>query len=239
MASDELRRLWRLHQIDSALVEIQAKAAGLDPGRRIIAEVRALETKLDEKGGQARELAGELTDLELKQKSIEDKLKKIDKDLYGGSVVNPREVENLEKEVATLKKHRSELDGRILQLWELVPPAQAEADEIESQITAKKKELSAHQKQALRLKALLEEEYRDRTGERPAAVKAVSAGLLARYDAIRKSHHGTAMAEITRKRTCSACGTLLPERTVQAARDDKLVTCDECHRILYHSDGVV
>ncbi len=239
MASDDLRRLWRLHLIDSALVEIQHRAASLDPGRKLMAEIKALDARLDEKGGQARGLAGELTDLELKQKSVEEKLKKVDREIYGGSVVNPREVENLEKEVAALKKQRAETDERILQLWELVPPAQAEADAIEAEIATKKKELSIHQKNALRIKGELESEYKERTAERPAAAKAVSPGLLARYDAIRKSHHGTGMGLITKGRTCSACGTLVAERTIQGVKDDRIVTCDECHRILYYTEGLI
>jgi len=239
MASDDLRRLWRLHLIDAALVEIQHRAAALDPGRKLLAEIKALNEKLDEKGGQARQLAGEQTDLELKQKTIEEKLKKVDKEMYGGSVVNSREVENLEKEISALRRQRAELEERILQLWELVPPAQQEADALEAQIAEKKKELSVHQKKALQLKAQLEADYKEKTAQRPGAAKAVSPGLLTRYEAIRKGHGGIGMGEITQKGTCSACGTLLAERTIQGAKDERVVTCDECHRLLYFTEGLV
>ena len=239
MASDDLRRLWRLHQIDAALVEIRHRAAALDPGKALMAEIKALDAKLDEKGGQARALAGELTDLELKQQGLDQKLKKVDNEIYGGKVVNPREVEALEKEVVQLKKQRGDTDVRMLELWDLVPPAQAEADAIEAAIAEKKKELSVHQKQALRLKAQLEEEFKLRTAERPEAAKHVPAGLMAKYDAIRKGHAGTGMGHITRKRTCSACGTHLAERTIQHVLEERIVTCDECHRILYYTEGLV
>jgi predicted nucleic acid-binding Zn-ribbon protein len=239
MASDDLRRLWRLHQIDAALVEIQQRAAALDPGRALMAEIKNLEAQLDEKGGQARTLASELTDTELKQRSIEDKLKKVEKEIFGGKVVNPREIESLEKEVGIIKRQRTEVEERILQLWELVPPAQAEADGIEAKLAERKHQLALHQKQALRTKAQLETDYKTRMAERPAAVKAVPPVLLGRYDAIRKGHHGTAMGQITRARTCSACGTLLPERTIQGAKEEKIMTCDECHRILYFTEGLV
>jgi predicted nucleic acid-binding Zn-ribbon protein len=239
MASDDLRRLWRLHLIDAALVEIQQRAASLDPGRALIAEIKALEAQLDEKGGQARTLASELTDTELKQRSIEDKLKKVEKEIFGGKVVNPREIEALEKEVGIIKRQRTEVEARILELWELVPPAQAEADGIETALAEKKHLLSLHQKQALRTKAQLESDYKARMAERPAAVKAVPGHLLTRYDSIRKGHHGIAMGQITRGRTCSACGTHLPERTIQGAKEEKIMTCDECHRILYFTEGLV
>ena len=98
MASAELQRLWKLSQIDSGLVEIRHKAAALDPGKKVTAELEELKKQDAEIGGHARKLSADLADLELAQKGIDDKLKKIDKELYGGKIVNPREVENFEKE---------------------------------------------------------------------------------------------------------------------------------------------
>src|SRR5689334_5864381 len=102
MASPELRRLHKLYLIDMALLEIRKRAATLDPGKKTAAEIQALEKELNE--GPARKLQAELVDLELKQKSFQDKIAKFDKELYGGKVVNPREVESIQKEIGILKR---------------------------------------------------------------------------------------------------------------------------------------
>jgi predicted nucleic acid-binding Zn-ribbon protein len=102
MASPEIQRLWKLHQIDSAIQEIRTRAAHLDVGQRIQQEIDQIQREDQEVGGQARKLHAEQTDLELANKTIDDKLKKIDKDLYGGKVVTSREVQNLEKEIEIL-----------------------------------------------------------------------------------------------------------------------------------------
>src|SRR5690348_7343349 len=100
MADLDLRKLWKLHLIDLSLLEIRKRAAALDPGRKMQGELAALNAVYEAKTAHVKTLSGEQTDLELQQKSIDEKLKKIDKDLYGGKVVNPREVEALQKEIS-------------------------------------------------------------------------------------------------------------------------------------------
>jgi predicted nucleic acid-binding Zn-ribbon protein len=239
MASTELQRLWKLNQIDSGLVEIRQRAANLDVGKKLTAELEELKKQDAEIGGKARKLAADLTDLELTQKGIDDKLKKIDKQLYGGSVVNPREVENLEKEVASLKRQRDVNDEKILGLWDVLPPAKEAAGKIESKIAEKQKQLAERKKAALIEKATLESEFERLTKLRPDAARGINPGLMKKYDGIRQRMGGVGMAETTRKNACGGCGTLLPERMVQSLKDEKVVTCESCHRILYYSEGVV
>ncbi|MDR3687789.1 MAG: hypothetical protein P4L46_00300 [Fimbriimonas sp.] len=239
MASAELQRLWKLCRIDTGLVEIRKRAAALDPGRQVMAELEELKKQDQEVGGRARKLSSELTDLELAQKGIDDKLKKIDKELYGGKVVNPREVENLEKEIAILKRHRGANDEKILELWETLPPAKEAAAKIDALIQEKQKQLVERKKAAMALKATLEAEFARLTQLRPEATKGIPPTLMARYDVIRQRNDGIGMTEVTKKQTCGNCGTVLPERTVQGLRDEKVISCEACHTILYLSEGVV
>lgn len=239
MASADLRRLWKLHLIDVAIQEIRNRAANLDVGQKFLKEIEVLNAEYADKGGKAKALSAELHDLELQQKTIDDKLAKIEKELYGGKIVNPREVENFEKEIEILKRQRSSFDERILELWEIVPPARAVADKIEAAIADKQKLVAEQRKKAVAIKTQLEADFKQRTAERPAAAKEVNPSLLAKYEAIRPNHDGIGMAEFVKGRQCGGCGTLLPERTLQNAKDDKVVTCETCHRILYFTEGVI
>jgi predicted nucleic acid-binding Zn-ribbon protein len=239
MASTELQRLWKLNQIDGGLVEIRHRAANLDVGKTLTAELEDLKKQDADVGGHARKLSADLTDLEVTQKGIDDKLKKIDKQMYGGSVVNPREVENLEKEVAALKRQRDANDEKILGLWDALPPAKEAAAEIEAKIAEKQKLIIERKKSALVEKTTLESEFARLTKLRPDALRGIGPGLMNKYDSIRQRMGGVGMAEATRKNTCAGCGTVLAERMVQSLREEKVVTCESCHRILYYSEGVV
>lgn len=239
MDSTSLQRLWKLSEIDAGLVEIQKRAAALDPGRAIQQQIKALEAEYEEKGGEAKRLSSEQTDLELKQKGIDEKLKKIDKELYGGKVVSPREVEAFEKEIAMLKRQRAEMDGRVLELWDLVPPATKTADALKKQIEEKKAELAEYQKRVVKEQERLKAEFARLNAARPEATKNIEPGLLARYDAIRKKQGGIGMSKITRQGTCEMCGMKLPVKSIELVKEGRLVTCEACHRILYYTEGLI
>lgn len=238
MASSELRRLHRLHEIDQALLEIRKRAASLDPGREAAAELKALQARLE--AAPAKKLQAELNDLELQQKTFEDKIKRYDKDLYSGKVVNPREVEAMEKEIAHLKSKRTELDGRMLELWEELPEAKRQAEMLEKAVGEAQARLAQAQKAALALKSQLEADYAAKSKARPEAAKEVPPALLAKYEMIRQKHHGAGMGNVDVKtKSCAACGMNLPTRSIELLKEDKTVVCEACHRILYYTEGLV
>ena len=239
MTSTSLQRLWKLHEIDAGLVEVRKRAAALDPGRTIMAELKALEAEHAEKAEAAKALTGELTDMELKQKGIDEKLKKIDKELYGGKIMNPREVEAYEKEVVMLKRQRSELDAKILELWELAPPATKAAEDIQAKIEAKKSKLGEFQKQVLKEQERLKSEFARLNSMRAPAASGIDPGTMARYEAIRQKQGGIGMTKIAAQNTCEMCGMKLPIKSVELAKEGRLVTCEACHRILYYTEGLI
>lgn len=240
MASGDLLPLWKLHKIDTAIVEIRKRAAALDGGKALQAEIARIQAEFDRVDGEAKALSGEQQDIELRQKGYEEKIEKFNKQLFGGSVVNPREVENLQREIASLRKHREELDERLIELWELVPPAKAAADEVGTRLAQKKAELDAYRSKVVVVRQKLEDEFKARMAERPTAAAAVPKIALERYDSIREKHGGIGLTLITgRPASCEMCGTLLPERLIEGAKEERLVTCDACHRILYWNEGAL
>lgn len=233
----DLRKLHQLHLIDLAIFEIKKKAAGLDPGRAIQAEIAALTKLAEQKSAELHVLTAEQKDLELRQQSIDAKLKKIDTDLYSGKIVNPREVETLGKETENLKAQRLKLDDRLYELMEQIPPIKDAVKTAEAPIEAKKIELAAHQKKVMAMKHTLEEEYKKNVAARPAAEKAVTAHMLSRYNAVKKNS-GIGMTDV-KGNSCMACGMNLPVKNLEVAREGRIATCDACHRILYVSDGLI
>lgn len=239
MSSPALQRLWKLSEIDAGLVEVRKRAAALDPGKSIMAEIKELEADHAQKESTAKELSRELTDLELKQKGIDEKLKKIGTELYGGKIVNPREVEAYEKEVEILKRQRASMDGRIVELWDLTPPATQAASDVLKKIEAKKAKLAEYQKQVVKEQERLKAEFARLNSLRAPATQGIDPGTMARYEAIRQKHGGVGMTKVTALNTCEMCGMKLPLKSVELAKEGRLVTCEACHRILYYTEGLI
>ena len=240
MATNETLRLWRLAQLDNRLAEVRTRAAGLDVGQKLAAEVKAVEAKVAEVDKAYHGLTAESKDLEMANGTIAEKIKRVDKELYGGKVVSSREVETLNKEIAAQKKQRDKNDERLLELMELIPPAEETAKKWARALDQRKKMLAARQAEARTEQAALQTEYKELAAKRPEVAKIVNPSTLARYESIRQRHGGIGMVGVNLKgMTCEGCGTHLPERTIQGLKDDKSLACETCHRLLYYTEGVV
>lgn len=239
MSVADLRKLHAVHKIDLVLADIRTKAAALDPGRAIQAQIVKLQAESDELEKAAHALHAEQIDLELRQKSLTDKQKKLDRELFGGSVVNPREVETMQKEIDSIKRQVSEMDELLLGFMERVPPAKSEAAEAAKRLEAEKKKLAEHQKQVLASKQQLESKFKEVSAMRPGAVRDIPAALLEKYESIRKKHGGIGMTEAGKNGRCAQCGTGLPTKIIEAAKDGRVVACESCHRIVYATEGLI
>jgi hypothetical protein len=234
MASLELTRLWKLSEIDETILSLQKRAAALDGGKKYLDAAKRLETELAGHGYRTNH--AEHTDLNLQLKSAEDKLKKLDKTMFDGSITSTREADAMEKEIAATKRHRDKLTESILALEDALGPLKAEYDELEKKMGQYRAAAKKAHAEALVQQKEMQTEFAQFTSQRPEVAKTVGPALLARYDAIRKKQ-GTGMARI-KGGSCSACGMNLPEKTIHGAREDKVVTCEACHRILYFHEGL-
>jgi len=233
MSSDDLYCLYQLHQIDAAILQIRRNAENLDPGREAHAKFQACSKKLTELSDQLHALNGEIKDLELQQKDNSEKAEKINKSLYGGAVVNPKEVELLEQQMGGLKAKNLTIDDRLLQLMELTPPVEAEIEKYKKAQETYRKQAAEKMAEFEVEKKRLEAEFKALSAKRPGALQYVPDPMLKLYESIRSRHGGVGMAEIAGANKCGMCGTELPTRTVISVQEDRLVQCENCHRILF------
>jgi len=233
MQSADLAKLYRLHRVDAQISEIRKRAAALDPGRAEERHYRSAEEEYGKSAAALAALRAELTDLELEQKALEEKIGKFDKELYGGKIVNPKEIETIQKEISLLKDRRPAMDEKILLLWEKIPEAEKAHAVSEENLNSAKKLLQGAQRRALEAKSQMETQFKELTTQRPQALQGIDEGLLKRYEEVRKRTGDVAMAEIGPKGNCSRCGTVLPERIVQSVKEDRWTLCENCHRILF------
>ena len=241
MAANDSLRLWRLAQIDNRLADVRSRAAGLDVGQRLAAEVKALETKEAEVGGAYRDLVAESRDLELANGGIVDKIKRIETELYGGKVVSTREVENLNKEIAAQKRQRDKNDDRPARDHGAPAERRGGREEVGPAPSSSGRGCSqARQVEAKAERTGLEGEYRALAAERPERAE----GAVARPRRALRGHQGQARRHRdgrgrTQRRHLHRVRHPSPERTLQGLRDDKVMACETCHRLLYYTEGAV
>ncbi len=225
--------LYRLQELDLQISRSHERIAEIDvllADDEEVATARADCESKEEQLAEAR-LANSKADHEVESQRA--KIENTQKALYGGSVTNPKELEDLQLESESLKRYLDTLEDRLLE--EMV--ALEEAELKHSQSSQKLTELIARKSgenelmTADRLDLLSTIERT--TTEREAALSNISAEDLKTYEKFRQRFDGVALALLI-SGNCGVCGVDLARSKEQEIRGgNTLVYCDQCGRILY------
>ena len=212
------------------------------PVRATLANIQAQVSAID---SQIAEVDVRLADLGRSQQRLEDEISSMreragqaDKQLYSGTISNPRELQALQEDVESIQRRIAKLEDDELEIMEATEPVDAERE----LLAGKRGELDA---QAETLRAELSEaesaivgELAEVRAQRDAAAADVADDeLLAEYEGMRKRLGGVAIARLVGS-TCQGCHLGLSAVEVDRIRKlslDDRVTCEECGRLLVRS----
>ena len=222
-----------------ALQEIDLRR---DARRALIADIEARlgETEALLAAREAvREAEAEVERLQRQQRSLEEKLEDLDakispleKKLYDGSVRNPRELTDMQKDVVSLKGRRSRLDDDVLALLDATEAASSALARAREELRRMEAEWREDQEQLTTQKSRAEAEAEELEDDRGRRTQGMEAGALGLYESLRGVKQGRAVARIERG-ACQGCRIGLPTHLVQRVRAGvALVQCPSCERIL-------
>ena len=227
--------LYRLQQIDTQIDRAQTRLQAIQ---------KALEDDIFLHQGREKMEAAEtrhqsaqrvLKQAETDVQAQNIKIEQVDSGLYGGTVHNPKELQDLQNDAAALKRHLATLEDHQLE-------AMLELEEAESATKTARAELqvvearwmeqnrSLHDEQSS-----LQREIEKLNTERSAASNTIPTDAMRLYDQLRQQRRGIAVASIS-DNACGACGSTLTQAHIQTARSaGQIALCPSCGRILYGS----
>lgn len=223
--------LYRLHEIDAELLRLRAEASALDTG---VAEAREAKQIVEASAPASalKALHAEQNRLETEQGTMASKAKRLEAALLDGSLHSQKDREVAEAELAHVRERIGQIDDRLLQILE-EEPAAAEAAKEESERAAFLEAQSAAKMQSARARhAEIKKAFDLVLARRAELAAGVPDRLLRAYEPVR-AKLGTGMADVTADKRCSACGMLVPEKSLDMVRRDELVQCESCRRILF------
>jgi hypothetical protein len=197
-------------------------------------DVRAVDDQLADAQRRRDELWRSQQRLEDEIASLTERANQAEKQLYSGAVTNPRELQALQDDVASIRRRIGQLEDDELEIMELVEPVDAER----TQLTGERERLEA---EGARLRAALDEAESELAAqlaavqaERVAAAAEVPDELWPEYDKLRARFGGVGIARLVGS-TCQGCHLALPAVEVDRIRKlplDEAVHCEECGRLL-------
>ncbi len=225
--------LYRLQLVDTRMDQVHTRLEAIQKILENDERVQAASTQLAEKTKTYEQATRTLKRSEDNVKDQKIKIEQCEAKLYGGSIKNPKELQDLQNESVALKRYLATLEDRQLDAMLVeeearnnMNTASNKLQKVEMLATEQNKSLSAEKKE-------LEKELEKLNDEREAARSPLDSGLLAMYENLRQQRRGLAVTLIS-DGACSACGTTLTPALLQNARSSTdLHNCSTCGRILY------
>ena len=226
-------KLFRLQQIDSLMDKGQARLKEIDRQLADDHQVQLSQQRLDLAKNYLYEADKHLRIAEQTVKEQRLKIERSQATLYGGKVVNPKELQDLQQEFEALKRYLTTLEDRQLEAMLAYDEAEANFFEVSDQHDAINTQVAHNMDELSADKAELIQDLKRQEIERQAAAANIESPDIQQYEALRKQKNGIAVARVLEK-TCAACGSTLSATTFSSAQvPTKLTRCTTCGRILY------
>lgn len=229
-------RLLALQQIDIDLLKIAHKIKNSPLNSNLESLNRSL---IDSKNlliaaeTEKSDIQHELSRSEIDVEQVVSRIEKDEKRLASGTGT-PKELEQIQHELGTLAKRRSELEEVELEIMVRI-------DDVSKRITDLQKQLASFEAELARVQSELEIEVRSLDSAKQISLTArealapqIDKELLALYEKIRSSSDGLGAAQLVGD-SCGGCHLKLNAaemEKIKSLSDDEVVRCEECRRIL-------
>ncbi|MDZ4064065.1 MAG: C4-type zinc ribbon domain-containing protein [Coriobacteriia bacterium] len=227
--------LLKIQEIDLEIVRDERKLDEM-PEKRAILELRKKTREVQVLHGKAGQLVGRLDRAAAKNddeiSGVDDKISSEQKKVMSGEVTNPKELQNLSRELDALRRRKDKLEMEALGLMERQEKAVGQIAKIDQAL-----------EQLAEREATLVEEFTVKggeiqtlvarlRGERVALMKELDGELYHRYEALKEAKSGIGVGLLAGG-SCTACHMELPaQRLEELHAGSEVAICPACRRLL-------
>lgn len=224
--------LYALQETDQALDKAQARLAEIEAQLGESEDMVLAREAADEKRGAVDQLRSHLSDAEYAVEEIRTKAAAVEAKLYGGTVTSPKELNDLNDDLQSLRHLVATREDTLLGLLVEIEEADAQLAAAQAQYADIESRWKEQQEELLNEKKQLEPKIASLQAQREAQSPSVDRSSLRLYDILRERHGGYAVARVERG-MCQGCRITLPMSILQKVRSGiGLVQCVSCERIL-------
>ncbi len=231
----ELARLVHLQQLETAADEARRSLADhpqrvaelesqLNKAREAVSAVRQ---RLTENQTARRVLEKDLAVVQGRLSKFKDQLME---------VKTNREYQAMQKEIEVARSEVTTMEDRILERLLDADDIAATVKQAERQLASDESAVRAERDALERERARIERDLERFAADRQALVAEIDPSALATFESVARGRKGVAVAE-ARNGHCTVCHVRLrPQVFNEIRRNDSIIRCDSCQRILYFAE---
>ncbi len=228
-------QLFQLQEIDTDLDNAQQRINDIDD--LIINDTRIINAQTDLVKAKKQLMSdnNEFNNISEEIQNRKIKISQSETNLYNGSVKNPKELQDLQMEISSIKNTISKFEDVLLEVMIRVDQSE-KILEIQKESFKNANSNFATQKSLLQgEKNTLLEKIRGLNSKRRTMITQIDQDNQNRYETLRKLKKGLAVSKL-KDDACGACGAGLTASQRQEARSaSNLFICPSCGRIIYGS----
>ncbi len=201
-------------------------------------EIQALEQRYSQESSHVEAAKAQLEDLQKERRSKERQLESQAQEMKKRQgrlleVKTNKEYSAILHEMETLREKQSTLEDEILEVLETIDQRTQQIGTRKEKL-AKEKEVCEQQKKAREDKlAQIEARLAHLLEDRNKRISHIDKALIQTYMRIYENRQGLAVVPV-KNASCSGCFVnLTPQSYQEAKRNDRIITCANCNRILY------
>lgn len=230
---EDLKRLIDIQRVDLRLREVTHQIDQF-PARLAVLDKQLRDARAAQQARRDRltESLKNRKKFELEVQALEEKIRKFKDQLY--EVKSNEAYRALQHEIEAAEQEKRAWEDKELEVM-------IAAEQLEKDVKAGEEQTKQVAAEVARLRQQAEAEHTKWQAEaaelrtqRDALRAGIEADLLEQYDRIARMHGGVALAE-AREEVCQVCLVRIrPQVFSELKRNDQIILCDSCHRILYY-----
>ena len=225
--------LHRLQQVDRQIDQTRSQLESIRQTLENDIELRETLGNMDSAQSACHHAHHDLKNVEAEVEAQKIKIEQAESSLYGGKVQNPKELQDLQKDITSLKKHLSALEERELEAMMQVEGAESNLQSAKTNLELFQARRGNEHQKLIANQSTLTIKLEQFAEEREAALAPIESDMLQIYENLRRLKNGVAIAEVN-DNSCTSCGATITISLQQNARSQKqLANCPSCGRILY------
>ncbi len=228
-----IRQLYALQEVDLDIDRVDQELSQAEEELKTAVSIENLETTLQAEEDRLKEVEAQRSENNMETEVRRERSESLESRLYDGSMINARDLESLQHEAANARRLLEQNEAMTLELSIRIEASQTRCAQLSIELNGVKSVWDARRDELNRMVTSLKSERGKYKKQRDLLAGQVDQSGLRRYETLRKSKGGKAIAKVERA-LCQGCRMSLPTQLRQRVKSGRqTVTCSSCGRMLF------